>query len=85
MVTKKLKAEDKRFLKELGKNIEKIILTDKGYSSLDAFSIAYYDLIAKPTLYQICRGERDMKLSTLRNLAKALETPLVKLIAKIEP
>jgi hypothetical protein len=73
MVTRRLKADDKAFLKKLGKKIEKIILEEKGYRSLDAFALEYHDLIAKPTLYQICAGERDMKISTLRGIAKALE------------
>ncbi len=61
MVTRKLKVEDKAFLKKLGKKIEKIILEEKGYTSLDAFALEYHDLVAKPTLYEICAGGRDMR------------------------
>lgn len=82
MVTRKLKPDDKAFLRKLGKKIEKIILERKGYSSLDAFALEYHDLIAKPTLYQICAVQRDMKISTLRGLAKALEMNLIDLIAE---
>ena len=80
MVTRKIRASDKRFLRELGKKIEKMIIEEHGYRSLDAFSLEHHDLIAKPTLYQICAGERDMKISTLRGLAEALEIPLTLLL-----
>ena len=80
MVTRKLRQVDKVFLKKLGKKIEKIILVEKSYSSLDAFSLEHSDLIAKPTLYQICDGQRDMKISTLRGLCEALELTIEELI-----
>ena len=80
MVTRKLKSSDKAFLKTLGRKIEKTILVDKGYRSLDAFALEFHDLITKPTLYQICAGQRDMKISTLRGLCKALEIDLARLI-----
>lgn len=48
-------------------NALKIILEEKGNSSLDGFALEYYDLIAKPTLYQICAGKRDMKVSIGKN------------------
>jgi hypothetical protein len=37
-------------------------------------------MIAKPTLYQLCDGKRDMKISTLRGLARALGITLRELI-----
>jgi hypothetical protein len=80
MVTRKLKADDRRFLKRLGEEIRHLILEEKGYKSLDAFYLEFHDLIAKPTLYQICDGQRDMKLSTLRSLAKALDISLPDLL-----
>ncbi len=80
MVTRRLRSDDKVFLRKLGKKIERIILEEKGYKSLDAFALEYYDLIAKPTLYQICQGNRDMKLSTLKGLSKALEMPIESLV-----
>lgn len=80
MVTRKLRSDDKAFLRKLGKKIENIILEEKGYSSLDAFALEYHDLVAKPTLYQICAGERDMKISTLRNLARSLDLPIEQLL-----
>lgn len=83
MVTRKLRPQDRDFLKRLGKRIERIIIEERGYSSLDAFSIECNDLIAKPTLYQICQGKRDMKLSTLRGLAAALEVSAAELIAEL--
>ena len=69
MVTKKLGKTEKAYLKSLGKKIRKIIIEDLGYSSLDAFSAEFHDYVARPTLYQICDGKRDMKLSTLLALS----------------
>ena len=46
-----------------------------------AFSLEHYDLVTKATLYQICDGQRDMKLSTLRGLAAALRMSPDRLIA----
>jgi predicted transcriptional regulator len=81
MATRRLRPDDRAFLKRLGKKIEKIVLEERGYSSLDAFSLECHDLIAKPTLYQICQGKRDMKISTLRGLAAALDVSIQDLIA----
>lgn len=80
MVTRKLKKEDRDFLRKLGNRIEQIILVEKGYASLDAFSLEHHERIAKPTLYQICAGERDMKISTLRGLATALSIEVTDLL-----
>ncbi len=84
MVTRKLRASDRTFLRKLGKKIEEIILVERGYKSLDAFALEHYDRIAKPTLYQICEGKRDMKISTLRGLAKALGVNLVDLFKRAD-
>lgn len=84
MVTRKLKSDDKVFLRRLGKKIEKMILEEREYSSLDAFSLECHDLIAKPTLYEICAGKRDMKISTLRGLATALEISVPDLLKDVE-
>jgi hypothetical protein len=81
MPTKKLNRSDKLFCERLGSRVRAIILTEKKYPSLDAFSLEHHDLIAKPTLYQLCDGKRDMKVSTLRGLAKALGMSLESLIA----
>lgn len=81
MVTRKLKREDRDFLKRLGEKIRHIILEEKGYRSLDAFALEHYEIIAKPTLYQICEGKRDMKISTLQCLCQALEISLSKLVS----
>ena len=72
MVTRALRPADKKAFKRLGKRVESIIIDEMGYRSLDAFSLEYSHLIAKPTLYHICEGKRDMKLSTLIGLAEAL-------------
>ncbi len=80
MATKRLNRADRRILEALGKRIETIILKDKGYKSLDAFSLEFYEEIAKPTLYQLCDGKRDMKLSTLIGLSRALDIPMSDLL-----
>ena len=83
MPTKKLSRLDKTYLEKLGKKIRKIILVDLKYSSLDAFALEHHDQITKPSLYQICDGKRDMKLSTLRGLSKALAISLEELIKEL--
>jgi hypothetical protein len=60
----------------------KALMSSARSRSLDAFALEHYDLIAKPTLYQICAGERDMKISTLRGLAAALEVHISDLLLK---
>jgi hypothetical protein len=80
MPTKKLKHTDKQILQRLGKKIEHLILKEKGYRSLDAFSLEFHDEIAKPTLYQICEGKRDMKFSTVLGLSRALDISLSDLL-----
>lgn len=73
MVTRKIRRTDKEFLTHLGQRIRHIILKERGFSSLDAFALEYHDLITKPTLYQICDGKRDMKITTLLGLGRALD------------
>lgn len=80
MVTKKKRTTDREFLARLGERVERIILKDLGYTSLDAFSLEHHDLIAKGTLYEICQGKRDMKLVTLRRLAESLKLSLTDLV-----
>lgn len=80
MATKRLNRVDRRTLEALGKRIETIILKEKGYKSLDAFSLEFHEEIAKPTLYQLCDGKRDMKLSTLIGLGRALDIPISDLL-----
>lgn len=80
MPTKRLNSADRRALEKLGKRIEKIILKDRAFKSLDAFSLQFHDEITKPTLYQLCEGKRDMKLSTLLGLSRALEIPASELL-----
>ena len=79
-MTRKLKKADQQFLKRLGNKVRKTILEDMRYSSLDAFALAHHDEIAKGTLYEICDGSRDMKLSTLRGLSRALGITVQNLI-----
>jgi hypothetical protein len=80
MATKRLIRADKQTLAKLGKRIETLILKERGYKSLDAFSLEFHDEITKPTLYQLCEGKRDMKLSTLMGLSRALEVPMDELL-----
>lgn len=81
MVTRKRRTGEAEALKRLGKKIEEIILVERKYRSLDAFALEHSEVIAKPTLYEICRGARDMKFSTLLGLAKALGIPLAALLS----
>lgn len=67
-------------MEKLGRRIENLILKEHKYKSLDAFALEHHDKIAKPTLYQVCAGERDMKLLTLRGLASALGISLEELL-----
>lgn len=80
MTKKKLTKADQLFMKHLGEKIRNIILQEKGYSSLDAFTLEHHEHVAKGTLYEICDGNRDMKISTLRGLCRALNTTLEDLI-----
>lgn len=82
-MTRKLKKSDQQFLKKLGERVRQLVLKDLGYSSLDAFALAHHDNIAKGTLYEICDGERDMKISTLRGLSRALNISVPDLIKDI--
>lgn len=72
MATRKLKSTHKAFLRKLGAKVRRMILEERRYSSLDAFWLEHGDKVAKPTLYQLCEGKRDMKVSTLLGLCEAL-------------
>jgi hypothetical protein len=80
MATKRLKTNDKEKIKKLGKKIEDMILNKRSYKSLDAFALQFHDEITKPTLYDICKGQRDMKISTLIGLCRALDIDLTELL-----
>ena len=80
MASRKLTSTEKLFLKKVGRKIQRLILDEKGYSSLDAFALEHHELIAKPTLYSICRGERDFRFSTINSLSQALGVSLIDLI-----
>ena len=84
MPVNNLKRDQISFLKKLGKKIENKILTELEYSSLDAFSLEHHDLVTKKTLYEVCKGHRDMKLSTLMNLANSLDLSLMDLLKDIK-
>lgn len=76
----KLSKSKKKYLKKLGSEIRRIILEDKKYSSLDRFALEHHDLITKPSLYAICNGERDFQISSIMNIAEALEIDLLDLL-----
>ena len=80
MTTRKQTKEEKELLTIVAKNVRDLIFKKFKYQSLDAFSLEWHDLIAKPTLYQICDAKRDMKLSTLLRLSKALEVKIEDLL-----
>ncbi len=73
MASRNIPREHKRALKQLGRKLKKIILTDRKYSSLDAFYLENHDIIAKATFYDLCEGRRDMRMSTFIGLCRALE------------
>lgn len=81
MAKVKLTAKEKLYFKKLGTKIQKIILKDLGYQSLDSFALEHHDIVSKPTLYAICRGERDFQFSTVLRLAEALEIAPLKLLS----
>ena len=79
-----LTSSDKKYLKALGAEIKKIILSDLGYPSLDRFALEHHDKITKPTLYAICKGERDFQLSTISGLSSALKINPISLLKKVK-
>jgi DNA-binding Xre family transcriptional regulator len=84
LASRKIPREHRRALKVLGRKLRKIILKQRGYSSLDAFANEYHDVIAKPTLYDLCEGRRDMRMSTFFGLCRALDVSPSELIRDIE-
>ncbi len=74
---------DRRFLKNLGCELERIILEERGYSSLDRFSLEHHEDVTKPTLYAICKGSRDFQFSTLSGIARALRINPIELLNKV--
>jgi hypothetical protein len=84
LASRKIPREHKKALKTLGRKLKNIILKKRGYSSLDAFANEYHDLIAKPTLYDLCAGRRDMRMSTFFGLCRALDISPYELIRDIK-
>lgn len=72
MGSRRIPQVHKKAMRTLGRKIKKIILKEMRYSSLDAFHLEHHDLIAKPTLYDLCEGRRDMRMSTFFGLCRAL-------------
>lgn len=79
-MTRKLKKSDQVYITALGQRVKRLILQERGYSSLDAFSLEHHDQIAKGTLYDLCDGKRDLKISTILGLCRALGITLEQLI-----
>ena len=84
MPTKKLKKHHRQFLEAFGKSVERRILNDLEYKSLDEFSLIHHEEITKKTLYSLCKGRRNMKMSTLLGLANALNITPSKLLKDIQ-
>jgi DNA-binding Xre family transcriptional regulator len=84
LAKRRIPQQYRRALKQLGKKLKKVILKDRKYSSLDAFHLENHDVIAKPTLYDLCEGRRDMRLSTLFGLCRALEISPYDLLGDID-
>lgn len=80
MAKKSITDEDQKALNLLSKKVKKTILDELGYSSLDAFALEHHDHISKKTLYGICEASRDMQLSTLLGLARALNMDISDLV-----
>ena len=84
LASRKIPKQHRKALKQLGRKLQKIILDERRYSSLDAFANEFHDVIAKPTLYDLCAGRRDMRMSTFFGLCRALEISPYELIRDIE-
>ena len=84
MPKKTITKTDQKALQLLSIKVKKIILQDLEYPSLDAFALEHHDNISKKTLYAICDGKRDMQLSTLLGLARALEIDLSDLLTGLK-
>lgn len=74
---------DRKFLKNLGKELKRIILKERSYRSLDRFSLEHHEDVTKPTLYAICEGNRDFQFSTISGIARALEIDPIELLNKV--
>ena len=79
-----LTSSDEKYLKTFGARIERIILCELEYPSLDRFALEHHDNITKPTLYAICAGKRDFQFSTISGLSRALNTNPIDLLKKIK-
>lgn len=64
--------EDSKWLKALGQHLEKVI-KKKGYSSPYEFWINSDIEISRATLNYVLKGEMDVKATTLKKIAAALE------------
>lgn len=84
MGSRRIPQVHRKAMRTLGRKIKKIILKEMGYSSLDAFHLEHHDLIAKPTLYDLCEGRRDVRMSTFFGLCRALEISPLELLKDIE-
>ena len=56
----------------ISNRIKDYILNELNYRSLDAFALENHELVAKATLYSFCKHQRDIRLSSLSKIAKAL-------------
>ena len=80
MTKRKLRKKDRLLLKRLGRRIKRIILKERGYSSLDAFSLECGDVLSKTTLYRICDGVQDPYFLSIMKICEALDVSLIDLL-----
>ena len=63
---------EKKVNNATSKRVKDYILKEFKYSSLDAFALENHELVAKATLYSFCNHQRDIRLSSLSKIARAL-------------
>lgn len=80
MAKKKKYTEDSIWLQDLGSNIAKLI-KKKGYPSPYDFWVQKLDeSVSRSALNYILRGKTDVRISTLRSIARALSVDLSDLL-----
>ena len=77
MIFKSGRILTKTQLKQMGQRIKKHILSG-GYHSVENFALS--NNLSKQTLYHIVNGERDPRISTLKNISDKLKISVSELI-----
>ena len=83
MTKRKLRKKDRLLLKRLGRRTKRIILKERGYSSLDAFSLECGDVLSKTTLYRICDGVQDPYFLSIMKICEALNVSFLDLLKDV--